>query len=180
MPRYVAFLRALNVGGHHIVKMEALRDLFSDLGFAGVETFIASGNVIFEAKSAAAGQLEKKIEAHLAGVLGHSVSVFLRTTGDLQAISAHRPFAAAALQSARALNIGFYKEALSPAAVAAVMALATPIDEFHVHGRELYWLCRNKQSESTFSNQQFERAIKGVATLRNATTIAKLASKYCA
>ena len=180
MLRYVAFLRALNVGGHHIVTMETLRGLFSDLGFAGVETFIASGNVIFEAKSGAAGPLEKKIEAHLAGALGHSVAVFLRSTADLHTISAHRPFTAAALASARALNIGFCKGTLNPAAIAAVMALATPIDDFHVHRRELYWLCRDKQSESTFSNQQFERAIKGVATLRNATTIAKLASKYCA
>jgi uncharacterized protein (DUF1697 family) len=179
MPRFVAFLRAVNVGGR-TVKMETLRGWFSDMGFTSVETFIASGNVIFEAKSAAAVQLEKKIEAHLADALGYSVSVFLRTASELSAISAHQPFAAAALQSAQALNIGFCKDSLTPAAITAVMALATPIDDFHVHGRELYWLCRHRQSESTFSNQQFERAIKGVATLRSATTIAKLASKYCA
>lgn len=178
MPRYVAFLRALNVGGHHVVKMDALRGLFSDLGFAGVETFIASGNVIFEAKSAAAGPLEKKIEAHLAAALGHSVAVFLRTTGDLRAISAHRPFDDAALESAQALNIGFCKEKLSPAAIAAVMALTTPVDDFHVNGRELYWLCRNRQSDSTFSNNRFERAINGVSTLRGASTVAKLAAMY--
>jgi len=49
MPRCVAFLRAINVGGR-TVKMDYLRSLFEDLGFADVETFIASGNVVFESK----------------------------------------------------------------------------------------------------------------------------------
>jgi len=47
MTRYVAFLRAINVGGHN-VKMDALRALFESMKLASVETFIASGNVIFE------------------------------------------------------------------------------------------------------------------------------------
>ncbi len=46
MPTYVAFLRAINVGGHN-VKMEVLRALFEAQGYADVATFIASGNVIF-------------------------------------------------------------------------------------------------------------------------------------
>ena len=63
MPRYVAFLRAINVGGH-TVKMDQLRRLFERLGFSKVETFIASGNVIFESASRSAKALEKNTEAH--------------------------------------------------------------------------------------------------------------------
>ncbi|HXW01123.1 MAG TPA: DUF1697 domain-containing protein, partial [Anaerolineae bacterium] len=48
LPKYIAFLRAINVGGH-TVKMDYLRRLFEEMGFSKVETFIASGNVIFEA-----------------------------------------------------------------------------------------------------------------------------------
>ena len=50
MPKYIAFLRAINVGGH-IVKMDQLRKLFEELQFEHVEKFIASGNVIFDTKS---------------------------------------------------------------------------------------------------------------------------------
>ena len=64
MPRYVAFLRALNFGGHTI-RMERLRDVFTAAGFAGVETFIASGNVIFDSGSTNIGALERKIEMAL-------------------------------------------------------------------------------------------------------------------
>ena len=177
MARYVAFLRAVNVGGR-TVKMAALRDLFAELGFANVETFIASGNVIFEAKPSNAGALEKKIEAHLARALAYEIPVFLRTAAELAVIGAHRPFDGERFRSAQAFNIGFYKQPLSPAAIAAVVALATPMDDFHIHGRELYWLCREKQSDSTFSNNRFERAIQGVATLRGARTVEKLAAKY--
>jgi uncharacterized protein (DUF1697 family) len=136
MPRYVAFLRAINVGGR-TVKMDVLRDLFSGLGFANVETFIASGNVIFETKSTAAAALEKKIEACLENALGHQVDVFLRTPADLQAVVAHQPFPSAAMQSAKAFNIGFCKDPPGAEATTAVIALKTGIDDFHIHGREL-------------------------------------------
>ncbi len=69
MPRYVAFLRAINVGGH-TVKMDYLRMLFEALGFSNVETFIASGNVIFDSKATSAKALEKRIEHCLAEALG--------------------------------------------------------------------------------------------------------------
>ena len=175
--RYVAFLRAINVGGRTL-RMETLRELFSELGFANVETFIASGNVIFEARSTFVASIEKKIEDRLARAFGYPIATFVRTPTELAVISACQPFAADRMQSARAFNIGFYKQPLSPAATAAVMALTTPLDEFHIDGRELYWLCRERQSDSSFSNNRFERAINGVSTLRGASTVAKLAAKY--
>ena len=63
MRRYVAFLRAINVGGH-TVKMDRLRALFAELGHGGVETFIASGNVIFEAAGGEAA-LEAALVSHM-------------------------------------------------------------------------------------------------------------------
>ena len=62
--RYVAFLRAINVGGH-VVKMDRLRRIFESMRFRNVETFIASGNVIFEA-AGNADVLERRIEKGLA------------------------------------------------------------------------------------------------------------------
>ena len=65
MSLYVAFLRAINIGGH-TVKMDDLRQLFESLQFTGVETFIASGNVVFEAGSDNPQELEKLIEGQAA------------------------------------------------------------------------------------------------------------------
>ena len=75
MPKYVAFLRAINVGGH-TVKMDHLRSLLESLGLENVETFIASGNVIFDSKTKNAELLERKIAKHLKEMLGYEVASF--------------------------------------------------------------------------------------------------------
>jgi uncharacterized protein (DUF1697 family) len=177
MPRYFAFLRAVNVGGH-VVKMDHLRRLFEALGFSGVETFIASGNVIFETASADAQSLEKQIEAALAGALGYEVATFIRTGAELAGIAGYQPFPQADLEAAAAFNIAFLKEALDAGAVQKLMALRTEIDDFRVHNREVYWLCRMKQSQSTFSNAVLEKALRGKSTLRGVQTIQKMVEKY--
>ncbi len=80
MTRTIAFLRAINVGGH-TVKMDVLRRHFELLGYTDVETFIASGNVIFTAPSHNAQMLEMTIENKLREALGYEVATFLRTEG---------------------------------------------------------------------------------------------------
>jgi uncharacterized protein (DUF1697 family) len=177
MPRLIAFLRAVNVGGHN-VKMEELRALFEALGFSNVETFIASGNVIFDAEAESAGDLQKQIEAHLHKSLGYEVATFLRTTTEIAGIARYKPFDESKLQSAQALNVAFLAEPLSAEAQKKLMGLSTEIDEFHVHGREVYWLCKKKQGESTFSNAVFERKLKVQTTFRGWKTVLKLAEKY--
>ena len=88
--KYVAFLRAINVGGH-TVKMAHLKELFESLDFSNVETFIASGNVVFDSRSNSKS-LERKIEKHLQAELGYEVSTFVRTIEELNRIAAHPAF----------------------------------------------------------------------------------------
>ncbi len=177
MPRYIAFLRAINVGGH-TVKMEKLRALFESLEFSRVETFIASGNVIFETKSGKAQALQKRIEALLRQSLGYEVATFIRTDAEVADIAHYKPFSDPEIRSAGALNVAFLAGPLPDEAEKALMRLKTDIDDFHVHGREVYWLCQKKQSESTFSNALFERTLKIQATFRGFNTVARLAAKY--
>lgn len=177
MARFIAFLRAVNVGGR-VVKMDELRALFEGLGLARVETFIASGNVIFESRAKSVAGLEQKIEQHLLQSLGYEVKTFLRTDAEVAAIARYPAFGPALLQSAVALNVGLLAEPLSADLQKILDRFRTGSDEFHCHGRELYWLCRNKQSESDFSNAAFERALKVRTTFRGLNTIAKLAEKY--
>jgi uncharacterized protein (DUF1697 family) len=175
--RLVAFLRAINVGGHNVT-MEELRAHFKALGFKRVETFIASGNVIFETPSADATALERKIEGHLRKSLGYEVRTFIRTESELVAIARYRPFDEAQLRSARAFNVAFLAEPVKVAAKKSLMTLKTEIDDFHVHGREAYWLCRKKQSESMFFKVGFERILGARVTVRGMNTVVRLAARY--
>src|SRR3954468_12279534 len=177
MPKLVAFLRAINVGGH-TVSMAALREAFGAVGLEDVESFIASGNVIFTAPPGGAAGIERKIEDHLQELLGYEVKTFVRTQAEVAAIAAYQPFSAARVRAAATLNVAFLAEPLPPAAVKVLTALRTPIDDFHVNGREMYWLCQARQSDSTFSNVRFEKAVGQKTTFRGFKTIAKLAAKY--
>lgn len=178
MPRYIAFLRAINVGGHNTVKMDFLRQLFESLGFSNVETFIASGNIVFETTSKNAQALERKIEKGLREALGYEVATFIRTGTELAAIANYKPFSQSDLDGAAALNIAFLADVLDDKSSQKLMALRTDIDDFNVHGREVYWLCRKKQSGSKISNSVLEKALGRKTTLRGANTVKKMAAKY--
>jgi len=173
MPKYVAFLKAINVGGH-VVKMDELRDRFSAMKFANVETFIASGNVIFETKPAAGQKLEKKIEKHLEATLGYAVGTFVRSMEEIRAVSEYQPFPKKGLVT----NVAFIRHPLTPSVVEQVMGFQTEVDDFHIHGREVYWLCQIRQSDSKFPAKKFEKVIGGEATWRNMNTVVRLAAKY--
>src|SRR5437899_1702435 len=96
MVRFIAFLRAINVAGH-TVKMDGLRKLFESLGFENPETFIASGNVIFESADEDVRTLEKSIERHLRTALGYEVATFIRSAPELADIAKFQPFPAVEL-----------------------------------------------------------------------------------
>ncbi len=178
MPKYVAFLRAINVGGH-TVKMDYLRSLFEALGFSNVETFIASGNVIFDSPSKSSRALERKIESSLLKTLGYEVATFIRSTSELAAIAKHKPFSDSELNNpAYTIYIGFMAGKPSDTVNKNLLALATKVDDFHLNGREVYWLCRTKFSESQISGALLARTLGMPATLRNVTTVKKIVAKY--
>ena len=177
MSQLFAFLRAINVGGRNVT-MQELRKHFEALGVDKVESFIASGNVIFQSSIEDVCALEQTIESHLQKALGYEVKTFVRTGPELEAIGRFQPFDLSTIKSAGALVIGFLADRMGPEAEAALMALKTDVDDFHVHGREIYWLCKVRQSESKVSNALFEKRVKVRSTFRNVNTIARLVAKY--
>ena len=174
MSKYIAFLRAINVGGH-TVKMDQLKKLFEVLGFSNVETFIASGNVIFESSAKNTATLEKKIKEHLEKSLGYEVDTFLRTIEELIEIEKRSPFTAKNKDAS--VYVAFLHETPNAAATSALMALKNKANDFAIFEREVYWLRLNKE-DPLFLKSPLEKILKLSATVRNMTTISKLAGKY--
>lgn len=178
MPKYVAFLRAINVGGH-VVKMDYLRGLFEALEFTNVETFIASGNVIFDSTSRSSSSLEKKIERHLHEHLGYEVATFVRAVAEVAKIAASKPFSDAELEAeGNTLYIGFLADSPDDDAKRKLSSCANKANDFLVSGREVFWLYRRKFSEADFSGAQLEKILGMKTTLRNANTPKRIAAKY--
>ena len=173
--QYVAFLRAINVGGR-IVKMTDLKRIFEAIGCSEVSTFIASGNVIFTSKRAVT-TIEHQIEQRLQQSLGYPVTTVVRTTAEVARVAAHAAFAAADIAEA-SIYVGFMRHEPSLPGVARAMSLQTTTDLLHVHGREIYWLARKNIAAATITGAAIEKALETAVTLRNINTVRRLAAKY--
>ena len=174
MQKYVAFLRAINVGGTSIIKMDMLRKYFESFGLENVQTYIQTGNVIFETKEKNASLLEKKIESQLEKALGYNVAIFLRTMPEVVSIAGESPFEP---KENETVHIAFLREKPGPKAVKELLTHDSKADEFIVKGREVYNL-RHDRDASIFSNQFIEKVLGIPATTRNQTPIRKIAEKY--
>ncbi len=175
--RYISFLRAINVGGH-VVKMGELKTIFESAGLTDVETFIASGNVIFTTKSGKADALERKIEKALLNTLSYDVETFLRSAHEIRDVAECAPFARGAIESAGAFNVAFTRNALSTEQQRLLSQFETDVDSFAAVGREIYWLSAGKQSDSRFVSSKMERLLDVRVTWRNINTLRRLSAKY--
>ena len=148
--------------------------------FANVETFIASGNVIFDCSTAGDRKLSDAIQRHLKAELGYEVDTFVRTRAEVAAVAAFRPFPKADMEApGTRVYCSFLHEPLGAAQARGLLACRTKTDEFCVEGREFYWLCRIPSAESTVWASPQMRALKlPTSSSRNVTTIRKLAALY--
>jgi uncharacterized protein (DUF1697 family) len=175
--RYTALLRAVNVGGR-TVKMDRLCALFEEMKLRNVESFIASGNVIFESTNTAPS-LESKIEKHLEKSLGWAVPTMVRSCGDIAAIAEYTPFPKLKPPAGKSgLYVGFLKGTPNAAGLARLTDLGGKSNDFHIHGRELYWYARDRMSVLKLPITAFEKALGVPATFRNVNTVRRLAEKF--
>lgn len=108
--RYVAFLRGINVGGHHKVPMVELRKMLEQLKMQNVMTLLNSGNIIFESRNTDPGELESLISQQLENTFGFPVPTLVRSAADITRLHADAPFRDIAVTPEVRLYISFLKE----------------------------------------------------------------------
>jgi uncharacterized protein (DUF1697 family) len=176
LPRYVAFLRAVNVGGR-VVKMDRLRTMFEGMKLRNVETFIASGNVLFDTRTADTDTLEQRIETQLERELGYEVLTFIRSPDEIAVAATYEPFGdPATLPPMHAMYVGFLKTRPSDGVREKLLSLRSHIDDLQLREREVYWRSVKSLRESLITGAVLEKTL-GPATLRNVSTVRKLAQK---
>ena len=174
MPKYIAFLRAINVGGNSIIKMADLKWTFESFGLENVQTYIQSGNVIFESKESSASILESQIERQMEKASGKRIQLFVRTMRDVSKIISDCPFHP---KEDEVVHVVILDKKPSKKNVDALMAFRSEADDFFVKGMQAYNLRRNRE-KSIFSNHSMEQVLAISGTTRNLTTIKKIAEKY--
>jgi uncharacterized protein (DUF1697 family) len=178
VPRHVAFLRAINVGGRRATATD-LRSCLEDLGFRDVATFRASGNLIFDADRASAAALTERIDAALTESLGYDVVTFLRTAAQVRAIADHAPFATEAVASGGKFQVALMEAPLPKPVRDEVLSMATEADRLAIHGSELYWLPSGGTMESDLNLRVIDRLV-GPNTRRTKSMIQEIAAKFLA
>jgi uncharacterized protein (DUF1697 family) len=178
MASHVAFLRGINLGARRRVSGEGLRTCFEGLGFRDVNTFRASGNVVFESDRTPAAAIARRIETALEDSLGFAVQTFLRTATQVRAIARQQPFEPDAVKkSSGKLQVLLLASAPSSARAREVLALETDADRLAMRGTELYWLPPGRMADSALDLRAIENAI-GPTTMRTKGTVDQIASKY--
>ena len=172
MPRYIAFLRAINVGGR-MVKMEDLKKILAMPGIKNISTYIQSGNVVFDSTENDPAVLVKKIEAKLLKTLGFEVKTLIRTIPEIEAIIKKNPFKGHAEDMA--LHVSFLSEPADDGLLTELLQLQTEYEQFRPAGTEVYILVRKGgYGETKFSNAFLEKKLKLSATTRNWATVNKM------
>jgi uncharacterized protein (DUF1697 family) len=178
MPRYLALLRGINVGGHNKVAMADLRDLATALGHSDVATYIQSGNLVFTCSEADAVALADALEAEIADRLGVRPAVVVISGPDLARVIADNPFPAE--DNPKSVHAVFRREPIDDEGIAAVAAAvrrsreAGGNDDAVVVGSTLYLHTPDGLGRSELAAQLARSSVQAAGTARNWATVSKL------
>jgi uncharacterized protein (DUF1697 family) len=170
--RNVALLRGINVGGKNKLPMKELAAMFTDVGCAAVQTYIQSGNVVFEAKRALARRVPALITEAIAERFGYGVPVVTRAEGEYQRVLDANPFLREGVDP-KALHVAFLADRPT-SQVASLDPNRSPPDKLEVIGREIYLFCPNGIARTKLTNDYFDLKLGTTSTMRNWRTVLKL------
>jgi uncharacterized protein (DUF1697 family) len=174
MPRYVTLLRAINVAGHNLVSMAALRTLLTDLGVSEPRTILQSGNVVFDAARKSAAKLESEFEHASRDQLQLEISYFVRTAVEWQRIIADNPFPEAAESDPGHLVVMCLKAAPTRERVAALQAAIRGRETIAAAGKQLYIVYPDGIGRSKLTGKLIEQHLGTQGTGRNWNTVLKI------
>jgi uncharacterized protein (DUF1697 family) len=174
MNTYISILKGINVSGHNIIKINALQELYKGIGFKNVQTYIQSGNVVFQDTSSDIPNIEKKISDKISESLGLEIPVLVKEVSEFKEISQHNPFLKERNEDINHLAVTFLLSKPSQENIDKISGLNFLPDEFIIRDKAIYLFCPNGFGNSKLTMTFFESKLKMHATTRNWKTTIKL------
>jgi uncharacterized protein (DUF1697 family) len=171
--RYVALLRGINVGGKSTIRMADLKECVEELGYDGVSTFIASGNVLFEAAERNGAKLESELEHALERRFALPIAVVVRTRAELGRIVKAIPADWIGNDSLR-VNVAFLRRTRDGRALARELKPREGVDELVATKSGLIWATRRDALTRSGMQKLIGSAAYRDLTVRNLNTTLKL------
>ena len=178
MIKYLALLRGINVSGHNMIKMDALKKMLENMGFQNVETYIQSGNVFFESEEENAASIGFKIKQEISKVFGYDVPVIMVSKTDLELCFKNNPYLKEKVCDTKKLYVTFISKELSPLAINDLKISNFKPDEAAIDGSRIYIKYTIGAGKTNLDQKYIEKKLNVVATIRNWNTVTKLLEMY--
>lgn len=173
--RYIAILRGINVGTGRQVPMADLKKLCGNLGLQNVQSYIQSGNVIFDlAKPEQISVLENRLQLAFTENFGFEIPVIVRTVEEWIESIAQNPYLKEENVDIDRLHLTFLKELPKPELIEKIKVYQYLPDRYEIIGRNVFIFCAAGYGTSKLVNSFFESKLKVPATTRNWKTVIKL------
>ena len=173
MARYVALLRGINVGGNNLIKMPALKACVEALGMQNVSTYIASGNVLFDAAGAAT-RVAAQLEAGLSKEFGYTARVTLRTAAQLRAVVERAPKGFGKAPAKFRYDVIFLLDGLTASAAAGQLDPRAGVDQVWAGDGVVYFSRLIARAAQSRLSKVVSLPVYKQMTIRNWNTTSKL------
>ena len=174
MTAFVSLFRGINVGGHHHVRMDDLKDMHEALGLKDVFPYIQSGNVVFTSDDADVARLRRHIEDGFEKKFGFRVEVIVRTSAELREIIDQNPFQSQPGKESKWVAVTFLTTLPDITAQEALLKAYVGPEEIFFSGKEMYIYYPDGIGRSKLSLSLIEKKLKTMGTARNWNTILQL------
>lgn len=171
MTIYIALLRGINVGGHKVIKMADLKQMFESIGLKQVKTYIQSGNIVFESEKDI-GFLNKRIQSEIKNVFDFDVPVMLRTRDEFINMIKRCPYEVDSLLEGESIQVAFLANELSEKEKDQLLMQKNETEDCFIHEKIVYLFFKNSIRNSKLMSQ-FQKLLTP-ATVRNWRTVNKL------
>jgi uncharacterized protein (DUF1697 family) len=174
MTIYISMLRGINVGGHKKIKMDTLKQLYVELGYTNVQTYIQSGNVIFRTQDTDTLNLAKSIAKQILEVTGLEVPVLVLELDEMKRIVENNPFNLDSTNNTASFHITFLSAIPDTTSVEKLKSTDYGADHFELLDKAIYVYCPTGYGTTKLTNTFFENKLKVTATSRNWKTVNEL------
>jgi len=174
MTTYISMLRGINVGGHKKIKMDTLKQLYVELGYTNVQTYIQSGNVIFQTQDIDAVNLAKSIAKQILEITGLEVPVLVLELDEMKRIVENNPFNLDSTKNTASFHITFLSAIPDTTSVEKLKSTDYGEDHFELLDKAIYVYCPTGYGTTKLTNTFFENKLKVTATSRNWKTVNEL------
>lgn len=171
MKTFIALLRGINVGGHKKILMADLRNHLEQLNFKNVQTYIQSGNVVFQSSDKDVEALENAIKNQILKKYGFEVPVVVKSQQELKSIFDNCPFSEDKKKNSYFM---IFLESPKEELIKEMSLIKYPNEEFYMTKNCIYFYCSLGYGRTKFNSNFFERKLKVSATARNYKTMVKL------